>query len=159
MSAVFRTLIFTLLVPGFWTVVLPYRVVPRGTRPDVRGIGAGGWLLIVAGGALYCVCAFWGFAVRGKGTPLPLDPPKKLVADGPYGVVRNPMYWGVASVMLGEAAVFHSLALVEWAVGLFVCANVFVLLVEEPTLRRKFGKEYEDYCRRVPRWIPHLRAK
>ncbi len=159
MSAVFRTLIFTVLVPGFWTVVLPYWVVPRGWRPDVRGVGAGGWLLIVAGSALYLVCAFWGFAIHGKGTPLPLDPPKKLVADGPYGVVRNPMYWGVASVMLGEAAVFHSLALAEWAVGLLVCANVFVLLVEEPTLKRKFGAEFEEYCRRVPRWIPHIKGR
>jgi len=159
MSAVFRTLIFTGLVPGFWTVVLPYWVVPRGSRLDVRGVGAGGWLLIVAGSALYLVCAFWGFAIHGKGTPLPLDPPKKLVADGPYGVVRNPMYWGVACVMLGEAAVFHSLALAEWAVGLFVCANVFVLLVEEPTLKRKFGAEFEEYRRRVPRWIPHIKGR
>ena len=159
MSAVFRTLIFTVLVPGFWTVVLPYWVVPRGPRPDVRGVGAAGWLLVVAGGALYLVCAFWGFAIHGKGTPLPLDPPKRLVADGPYGVVRNPMYWGVAGAMLGEATVFHSVAFAEWAAGLFVCANVFVLLVEEPTLAKKFGTEYEEYCRRVPGWIPRLRAK
>jgi protein-S-isoprenylcysteine O-methyltransferase Ste14 len=157
MSAVFRTLIFTVLVPGFWTVVLPYWLVPRGTRPDISC--AAGWLLIVAGGALYFVCAFWGFAIRGKGTPAPIDPPKKLVEEGPYGVVRNPMYWGVASVMLGEATVFHSLALAEWAAGLFVCAYVFVLLVEEPTLRKKFGADYEEYCRRVPGWIPRLRAK
>ena len=61
--------------------------------------------------------------------------------------------------MLGEAAVFHSLALAEWAVGLLVCANVFVLLVEEPALRRKFGAEYEEYCKRVPRWIPHIKAR
>jgi protein-S-isoprenylcysteine O-methyltransferase Ste14 len=159
MSAVFRTFIFTVLVPGFWTVVLPYWVLPRGTRPDVRGAGAFGWLLIVAGGALYFVCAFWGFAIRGKGTPAPIDPPKKLVEEGPYSVVRNPMYWGVAGVMLGEAAVFHSVALAKWAVGLFACANVFVLLVEEPTLRKKFGADYDEYCRRVPGWIPRLRAK
>ncbi len=159
MSAVFRTLIFTVLVPGFWTVALPYWVVPRGMRPDVRGVGAAGWLLIVVGAALYFVCAFWGFAVRGKGTPLPLDPPKRLVADGPYGVVRNPMYWGVAGVMLGEAVVFHSTALAGWAAGLFACANVFVLLVEEPTLRKKFGADYEEYCRRVPRWIPRVKAE
>jgi protein-S-isoprenylcysteine O-methyltransferase Ste14 len=159
MSAVFRTLVFTVLVPGFWTVVLPYWMVPHGTRPDARGVGAFGWLLVVAGGALYLVCAFWGFAINGKGTPLPLDPPKQLVADGPYSVVRNPMYWGVAGVMLGEAVVFHSIALAAWAAGLFACANVFVLLVEEPTLRKKFGADYEEYCRRVPRWIPRMRAE
>src|SRR5712692_1253769 len=140
MSPVLRTLIFTIIVPGFWTIVMPYG------------------LLIAAGIALYLACAFWGFALRGKGTPLPLDPPKKLVAEGPYGVVRNPMYWSVASVMLGEAAVFHSLVLAELAAAFFAGVNVFVLLYEEPVLRRKFGAEYEEYCRRVPRWLPRLKA-
>ncbi len=158
MSPVLRTLIFTIIVPGFWTIVMPYWLLPRGTRPDLRGAGAAGGLLIAAGIALYLACAFWGFALRGKGTPLPLDPPKKLVAEGPYGVVRNPMYWSVASVMLGEAAVFHSLVLAELAAAFFAGVNVFVLLYEEPVLRRKFGAEYEEYCRRVPRWLPRLKA-
>jgi protein-S-isoprenylcysteine O-methyltransferase Ste14 len=78
--------------------------------------------------------------------------------DGPYGVVRNPMYWSVASVMLGEAAVFHSLALAELAVAFFAGVNLFVLFYEEPALRRKFGEEYEEYCRRVPRWLPRFKA-
>jgi protein-S-isoprenylcysteine O-methyltransferase Ste14 len=159
MSPVFRTLIFTVIAPGFWTVVLPYWLLPPGTRPDVRRSGAAGWLLVAAGIALYFACAFWGFAVRGKGTPLPLDPPKKLVAEGPYAIVRNPMYWSVLSVMLGEAAVFHSALLAEWAAGFFVAVNLFVLLYEEPALRRKFGVEYEEYCRRVERWIPRMWAK
>src|SRR6266849_4250411 len=160
MSPVLRTLIFTIIVPGFWTIVMPYWLLPRGTgtRPDLRGAGAAGGLLIAAGIALYLACAFWGFALRGKGTPLPLDPPKKLVAEGPYGVVRNPMYWSVAFVMLGEAAVFHSLVLAELAAAFFAGVNVFVLLYEEPVLRRKFGAEYEEYCRRVPRWLPRIKS-
>ena len=158
MSPVFRTLIFTIFVPGFWTIMMPYWLLPRGTRPDLRGAGAAGWLLIAAGIALYFACAFWGFALRGKGTPLPIDPPKRLVVEGPYGLVRNPMYWSVASVMLGEAAVFHSVALAELAFAFFAGVNVFVLLYEEPVLRRKFGAEYEEYCRRVPRWLPRIKS-
>jgi len=158
MSPVFRTLIFTIFVPGFWTIMMPYWLLPRGTRPDLRGAGAAGWLLIAAGIALYFACAFWGFALRGKGTPLPIDPPKKLVVEGPYGLVRNPMYWSVASVMLGEAAVLHSVALAELALAFFAGVNVFVLLYEEPALRRKFGAEYEEYCRRVPRWLPRIKS-
>jgi len=158
MSPVFRTLIFTIFVPGFWTIMMPYWLLPRGTRPNLRGAGAAGWLLIAAGIALYFACAFWGFALRGKGTPLPIDPPKKLVVEGPYGLVRNPMYWSVASVMLGEAAVFHSVALAELAVAFFAGVNLFVLLYEEPALRRKFGAEYEEYCRRVPRWLPRIKS-
>jgi len=158
MSPVFRTLVFTIFVPGFWTIMMPYWLLPRGTRPDLRGAGAAGWVLIAAGIALYFACAFWGFALRGKGTPLPIDPPKKLVVEGPYGLVRNPMYWSVASVMLGEAAVFHSVALAELAVAFFAGVNLFVLLYEEPALRRKFGAEYEEYCRRVPRWQPRIKS-
>jgi protein-S-isoprenylcysteine O-methyltransferase Ste14 len=156
MSPVVRTLIFTIVVPGFWTVAMPYWLLPRGTRPNVRGAGAAGWLLIVAGITLYFACAFWAFALRGKGTPAPIDPPKKLVVEGPYSVVRNPMYWSVASVMLGEATVFQSLVLAELTVAFFAGVNVFVLLYEEPVLKRKFGAEYEEYCRRVPRWFPRF---
>jgi protein-S-isoprenylcysteine O-methyltransferase Ste14 len=158
MSPVFRTIIFTILVPGFWTVVMPYWLLPHGTRPDVQGVGAAGCLLIAGGVALYLACAFWGFALRGGGTPLPMDPPKKLVVEGPYRMVRNPMYWSVAFVMLGEAAVFHSFALVELVAAFGVGVIVFVLLYEEPTLRRKFGSEYEEYCRRVPRWLPRFKT-
>jgi protein-S-isoprenylcysteine O-methyltransferase Ste14 len=157
MSPVFRTLIFTILVPGFWTVMMPYWLLPSGARPALSGAGAAGWLLVAAGIALYFACAFWGFAIQGKGTPLPLDPPKILVVEGPYGVVRNPMYWGVGSIILGEAAIFHSRALTELTVVLAVGVTVFVLLYEEPALRRKFGAEYEEYCRRVPRWLPRAR--
>jgi protein-S-isoprenylcysteine O-methyltransferase Ste14 len=113
---------------------------------------------MAAGIALYFACAFWGFALRGRGTPLPLDPPKKLVVEGPYRIVRNPMYWSVAFVIFGEAAVFHSFALVELVAAFAVGVNVFVLLYEEPALRRKFGEEYEAYCKRVPRWLPRLRS-
>ncbi len=157
MSPVIRTLIFTILVPGFWTVAMPYWLLPRGARPSLSGVGATGWLLIAAGIALYFACAFWGFAVRGQGTPLPMDPPKKLVVEGPYGVVRNPMYWGVASVVLGEAAVFHSVVLVELTAIFAVGVNVFVPFYEEPALTMKFGAEYEEYCRSVPRWLPRFK--
>jgi len=138
---------------------MPYWVLPKGTRPDLRGASAAGWVLMAAGVALYIACAFWGFAIRGKGTPLPLDPPKKLVVEGPYRVVRNPMYWSVLFVLLGEAAIFHSVALAELALAFFVGVNLFVLFFEEPALQQKFGAEYEEYCRRVPRWLPRLRAQ
>lgn len=157
MSPIIRTLIFTVFVPGFWTVMMPYWLLPRGARLDGRGAGAAGWLLIAAGIALYFACAFWGFAVRGKGTPLPLDPPKKLVIEGPYRMVRNPMYWGVGSVLLGEATVFHSVVLLQLFAAFAVGVILFVLSIEEPGLRAKFGAEYEEYCRRVPRWLPRFK--
>ncbi len=159
MSPFFRTLIFTIIVPGFWTVLVPYWVVGRAARLELRGAAVAGGLLVVAGVALYLTCAFWGFALRGKGTPAPIDPPRKLVVEGPYRVVRNPMYWSVLCVMLGEALAFRSTALAELAIAFFAGTMLFVLLYEEPTLRRKFGAEYEAYCRQVPRWLPRFRNK
>jgi len=159
MSPFLRTLIFTIIVPGFWTVAMPYWMLPRGVRLELRGASLLGLPLIAAGVALYVATAFWGFALRGKGTPAPIDPPKKLVVEGPYRVVRNPMYWAVACVMMGEALAFRSMALAELAIAFFAGTILFVLLYEEPTLRRKFGAEYEAYCRRVPRWLPRFRNK
>ena len=159
MSPVLRTVIFTIVVPGFWTVLMPYWLLPRGVRPQLGGAGAFGVLLMGLGAALYFLTAFWGFAVRGQGTPAPIDPPKKLVVVGPYRLVRNPMYWAVALVILGEAALFRSIALVVEAILLFTAASLFVLLYEEPALRRKFGAEYDEYCGRVPRWVPRFKTK
>ena len=159
MSPFLRTLIFTIIVPGFWIVLVPYWVVDRGTRLELRGATVAGGLLVVAGVSLYLTCAFWGFALRGRGTPAPIDPPKKLVVEGPYRVVRNPMYWSVLCVMLGEALAFRSLALAEIGCAFFAVAALFVMVYEEPVLRRTFGAEYEAYCRQVPRWVPRLRNK
>jgi protein-S-isoprenylcysteine O-methyltransferase Ste14 len=159
MSPFMRTLIFTIIAPGFWTVAMPSWMLPRGVRPELRGTGLLGLALIAAGAALYVATAFWGFALRGEGTPAPIDPPKKLVVEGPYRVVRNPMYWAVTFVMLGEAVAFRSPALAELAIAFFAGTMLFVLLYEEPTLRGKFGAEYEAYCRQVPRWLPRFRNK
>jgi protein-S-isoprenylcysteine O-methyltransferase Ste14 len=155
-SPVLRTVIFTVIAPGFWTLLMPYWLLPRGARPNLNGFGPLGVLLILCGAALYAVTAFWGFAIRGQGTPAPIDPPKKLVVDGPYGFVRNPMYWSVTLAILGEAVIFRSISLAELGAFFFAGSVLFVLLYEEPALRRKFGADYEAYCRRVPRWLPQL---
>jgi len=159
MSPFLRTLVFTVFVPGFWTVLVPYWVVGRNLQLSFSGPAIVGWVLVAVGVALYLTCAFWGFVARGRGTPAPFDPPKELVVEGPYRVVRNPMYWSVAFVTLGEALAFQSLALAEIGIVFFACTTLFVLVYEEPILRRKFGAEYEAYCRQVPRWFPCLRSK
>jgi protein-S-isoprenylcysteine O-methyltransferase Ste14 len=159
MLAFLRTLIFTVFVPGFWTVLVPYWLVRRHSRLELRATAIAGWLLVIAGVALYLTCAFWGFALRGGGTPAPIDPPKRLVVEGPYRIVRNPMYWSVATVMMGEALVLRSPALAEIGGVFFACTVLFVMVYEEPILRHKFGAEYDAYCERVPGWIPRFRNK
>lgn len=156
MGTVFRTALFTILVPGLVAVLIPHRLLPPGARPQWSGFGLPGLLLLAAGACVYLWCAFWAFAWVGHGTPAPMDPPRRLVVHGLYRFVRNPMYLGVSGIIIGQAVLFRSIVLVEyWLVwGLFVF--LFVLSYEEPTLRRKFGADYDAYCREVPRWLPRF---
>ena len=154
--AVLKTVIFTVVVPGTVTLWIPFRwLMPRGARPVIWGAALAGIVPLVFGAALYFWCA-WEFAWKGLGTPAPIDPPKILVARGPYRVIRNPMYVGVLSVVAGEALLFWSRALAGYAAFVALMFHLFVVVMEEPMLRAKFGASYEEYCRTVPRWIPRL---
>ena len=96
------------------------------------------------------------FANLGQGTLAPWDPPQKLVVEGVYRHVRNPMISGVASILLGEALILGSLPQFIWFL-LFATANaIYMPLSEEPGLLKRFGRDYEIYRAHVPRWIPRL---
>jgi protein-S-isoprenylcysteine O-methyltransferase Ste14 len=106
--------------------------------------------------ALRCV---WDFGWTGRGTPAPMAPPQRLVVAGFYRYVRNPMYLGFALGWIGLWIVFgHPYPAVIAAVAAVALGvHLFVLLYEEPTLRRKFGADYEAYCQNVRRWWPRIR--
>lgn len=106
--------------------------------------------------ALRCV---WDFGWTGRGTPAPVAPPKNLVVVGFYRYVRNPMYLGFFVGWAGLWVVFGRANLIAIAVAVVVVLGValFVRLYEEPTLRRMFGAEYEEYCRNVHPWVPRMR--
>ena len=154
---IFKTLIFTIVVPGTVGVYVPYRL--RGPGP--HAVSAFGWLglaPVAVGVAAYLWCA-WDFATFGRGTPLPLDAPKQLVARGLYRFVRNPMYVGVLLAILGQALWFGSVATLCFALAVALSFHVFVVFYEEPALRRKFGEPYVEYSKTVSRWIPKPAAK
>lgn len=156
----FKSLIFTFLVPGTVAVLIPYRLGSSATalgNVPIGGFRYFGVGLIVIGALIYFWCV-WDFTFTGKGTPAPVDPPKELVVRGLYKFVRNPMYIGVLSVILGEAILFEAIALFEYAGVVFALFFAFVVFYEEPALRRKFGTSYERYREAVPRWIPRRRA-
>ena len=160
MFAVFRTLVYASLFIGLFLVFIPGRILGRvGIEPtDVMGVPEiAGMVIVVLGVALALGCAAT-FAVIGKGTPAPFDPPRRLVIAGPYRYVRNPMYIGAGLALLGAAAFYRSLALALYAGAFLVITHLFVLLYEEPHLRRVFGQSYEDYLRTVHRWIPTWRS-
>jgi protein-S-isoprenylcysteine O-methyltransferase Ste14 len=154
---ILRSILFTLLCPGTVTVVIPYFIVFGGQvdHPPWAPWCYLGLLPIGIGAGILLRC-IWDFAVAGRGTLAPIDPPKNLVVRGLYRYVRNPMYVGVVAILLGESLWFGSPWLLGYAFAFFLLVQLFVIRYEEPTLRRQFGESYEAYRQRVHRWLPHL---
>src|ERR1051325_5622350 len=149
-----RTVLFALLVPGTVLGLIPLILVRcMGEQFDLGGMRLLGLILLVPGLAIILWC-FIDFVRRGRGTPAPYDPPRRLVIAGLYRYVRNPQYIGVVLVVMGEALFFGSLVLLGYAAFLAICYHLFVRFYEEPTLKRLFGEDYARYCAAVPRWVP-----
>jgi protein-S-isoprenylcysteine O-methyltransferase Ste14 len=150
-----KTLIFSILVPGTVAGVVPWLLLQGsgGAVLLLPSIWMVGFLPLLLGVGLYLWCA-GAFTFIGKGTPAPIDTPKVLVIQGPYDWVRNPMYIAVLSVVIGEAILFRSFLLVGYALLVGLVVHMFVVFVEEPSLRRQFGGSYETYLSTVPRWLP-----
>ena len=153
----FKTLIFTILVPGTVAFGLPLLLLnPHWEKvllfPSVWLLG---FLPLLLGMGLYLWCAY-AFTFIGKGTPAPIDAPIFLVKAGPYHWVRNPMYLAVLSMVIGQAILFRSFLLVGYALLVWGVVHLFVVFVEEPSLRYQFGESYESYLHMVPRWLPRF---
>jgi protein-S-isoprenylcysteine O-methyltransferase Ste14 len=127
--------------------------LPEGIIAKACGIA-----LMTAGGSLVFTCIAI-FVVRGKGTPALFDAPREFVATGPYRYVRNPMYIGGLSLLIGFAVYKHSLSILLFAALLVPLADLLVIFHEEPRLRRLFARSYEEYCKSVRRWIPKVTTR
>jgi protein-S-isoprenylcysteine O-methyltransferase Ste14 len=151
-----RQLAAVALLPATVALLIPGLILWRS------GAGGGGWALSLVGGALVAAgvaLVAWTarlFARVGRGTIAPWDPTARLVVAGPYRHVRNPMISGVLAILLGEAALFASLPLLLWFAGVVAANAVYLPLVEEPGLRKRFGPDYDAYRANVPRWLPRL---
>jgi len=156
MKPVFNTLLFTILVPATIAGWIPWRLHSNAHATSNVGLVLLSILLVAIGIAIYLHTAFWGFALRGRGTPAPIAPPKRLVVEGLHRYVRNPMYIGVLLIVVGQVILFESMALLRYAAAIWLAAHLFVLFYEEPALQRKFGDEYREYRQRVPRSLPRI---
>jgi protein-S-isoprenylcysteine O-methyltransferase Ste14 len=115
----------------------------------VTGVG------VASLGAILSLLCIVMFIVHGRGTPVPFDAPRRLVAAGPYRYVRNPMYLGGYLVLLGAGLFLGSVAIMLLSFGFLLLFHFFVMYVEEPNLQERFGRSYREYRRHVNRWIPH----
>jgi protein-S-isoprenylcysteine O-methyltransferase Ste14 len=153
------SVVFFIVAPGTVLGLLPWRLTGWDVReplPHWWLLRALGVVLVVAGVAVV-VHAFVRFVIEGIGTPAPVAPPDHLVVGGLYRYVRNPMYVALLVATVGEALVLGQLVLLAYAAVLAAVFAAFVHWYEEPTLRRRFGDEYEQYRRAVPGWWPGLR--
>ena len=158
-----RHLLAVALLPFTVTAVVPIwiarrrHLVPRiGTEPAELGLQALGLALLAVGLVLFAA-SLRRFAVEGRGTLAPWDPPRRLVVHGPSRWVRNPMISGVVLVLFAEAAVLLSRPHLVWALVFLGINAVYIPLLEEPFLHERFGESYAEYCRHVPRLLPRAR--
>ena len=158
MFLLIKNVLFTIFVPGIVAVYVPLRMagfrfgtVAEWGLPQIAAL-----LPLPLGAAIYFWC-LWDFATFGRGTPAPIDAPKRLVVRGLYRFVRNPMYVGVLLVILGWALFFESRRILLYGVAAGLVFHLVVLLIEEPMLTSRFGDSYETYRRQVNRWIPGRR--
>jgi protein-S-isoprenylcysteine O-methyltransferase Ste14 len=163
--AKWRHLRAILLCPGVVTVMVPALLVwwtgdvaigwelPAGLAALPVLLGAA----LIALGLGLVVWTVRLFATFGQGTLAPWDPTSKLVVRGPYRHVRHPMIGGVVLILLGEAALLGSVALLAWCAAVVAVNAIYLPFVEERGLRQRFGEDYDVYCANVPRWLPRRR--
>ena len=160
-----RVLVAILALPFAATVAVPALMVALGDEapgPPFAGVARVaaavlGAALLLAGLTIF-VATVRLFAAVGRGTLAPWDPPQRLVISGPYRYLRHPMIAGVAVVLGGEALLTGS-AGIAILLAAFVAVNaVYLPLIEEPALVRRYGSDYERYRANVKRWLPRLRG-
>jgi protein-S-isoprenylcysteine O-methyltransferase Ste14 len=154
------SLVFLVLVPGVVAGLVPWWLTGwrfQNPLPYWVPLRVGG-LILLAAGVVVLLQAFVRFVVEGLGTPAPVAPTERLVVGGLYRYVRNPMYLAVAAIVMGQALALGQPILLLYAGAFAVAVAAFVHWYEEPTLRRRFGDQYEAYRRAVPAWWPRRQA-
>jgi protein-S-isoprenylcysteine O-methyltransferase Ste14 len=157
-SAVLGSALFFAIAPTTLAGLFPWMISQWQFLPPFLDLGATRALgvLLIAAGIPGVVDSFVRFAVQGLGTPAPIAPTEHLVVTGLYRHVRNPIYFALVALILGQALLFGDARLLAYGVVMWIGFHVFVVGYEEPELVSMFGAEYEDYRTHVPRWIPRL---
>ena len=152
-----RSLLWTFILPGSVTAWLPLayfglRNVTFDTMRPLHWLAA---VTLIVGAAIIGACII-EFARSGKGTLSPADPPRHLVVQGLYRFVRNPIYVGVITVLIGETLLMGTSAMATYTASLFAMFTIWTKIYEEPWLAQTFPDDWPRYKREVPMWIPRL---
>jgi len=158
-TAIIGTILFFAIGPVTVAGIVPWWISRWDVGPAFLEIGPLRFLggAMIAAGLPVLIEAFARFAVEGLGTPAPIAPPRHLVLRGTYRYVRNPIYVADLSIIFGQGILFGNVDLVAYGMVFWLACHLFVVFYEEPTLRRRFGNDYEQFCAAVPRWLPRVR--
>ena len=163
MIMAWRLLKTIIILPGTVLVIVPAVILlaTSNSRFPPEHIGPAQalfWLGLVFAGIGFFLAALTVslFMKFGQGTPAPWDPPQKLVVHGPYRYVRNPMITSVLFMLAAEAMFFQSWPIFFWLVLFFLLNNIYFPFFEERSLEKRFGSDYLEFKKHVPRWIPRL---
>jgi len=150
-----RALVFSAaFLWGWYWVMLRLQPLSRDWDASLPAWIAVPGIALVLVGAVGIVACVALFVVRGHGTPAIFDAPRRFVPVGPYKYVRNPMYLSAIAAFFGFGLYTRSLAVLAFAGAWFLLIHLFVIFIEEPGLRRRFGATYDAYVHRVRRWMP-----
>lgn len=151
-----KTLLYMGIMHGFFTYYFPYQLALRDVSLiDIGSLRFFAFPLWMMGTLIILWCSV-EIIRRGRGTPAHLDPPKILIINGLYHLVRNPIYLGALLVLFGYILWFTSAWIILYTSCAFTGFNLLIIVIEEPILKSTFGAEYVEYAKDVPRWIPKL---
>jgi protein-S-isoprenylcysteine O-methyltransferase Ste14 len=151
-----KTILYMGFMHGFFTYYIPYQIASRDFLIFNTGNFAYLSIPLYFIGTLIIIWCSVDMVKRGLGTPAHVDPPKKLIITGLYRYTRNPIYLGALFILLGYIFGFGSGIMILYFLLFVLAYQILITLIEEPILRNTFGKDYEEYCKKIPRWIPRL---
>lgn len=156
---VIGSLLWFVIAPGTVTILIPWLLSNWEVRSPFFRFAAFRWLgwPFALFGLSVLMEAFGRFTLYGRGTPAPYMLTERLVITGSYQHVRNPMYIAIVSIVIGQALLLGQHVLLLYAFVLWMSFHISVLSYEEPSLRRRYGRQYENYCTAVRRWWPRVR--
>lgn len=114
-------------------------------------------IVVFSSGITFALWTMYLFNTLGKGTAAPWDPPKHFVLSGPYRYMRNPMITSVFMMLWGEVLFLKSIFIMGWLIVFWLLNLIYIRMIEEPELAKRFGVDYKLYKKNVPRWIPRLK--